>query len=201
MSLSFQNNIKDIQKFEDYINNLLLQYALNSNLTPSSNLNLSSSKDDSTNIVNLNFSSELTSEQYAIITQAISTYIEPPTDENLYRTTPYILNNICVKSTDFRTINNFLYSGTLYNEKLAKIKVSGRINTTNSNAYYSLKVIDITNNKIMGSNSFYNTEFAYGTIPLSNIPSSLATIEIQGQKGYYGDHFEINGIQLVYIFR
>jgi hypothetical protein len=134
MSISFQNNIRDIQKFEDYINNLLAQYALNSNLDPSSNLNLSSSKDDTTNIVNLNFSSDLTPEQYALITEAISTYIEPPTDENLYRTTPYVLNSICVKSMDFCTINNFLYSGTLYNENLVKIKVSGRINTTNSNA-------------------------------------------------------------------
>jgi hypothetical protein len=197
MTYSIQSSFTDIKKFEQHILDLMQQY----DGVNSSNILLTSTKDDTTSVIDFNFSSELTDEQYSLLMQAISTYQETPSDEYLYRTVPYVMNNINVVNTEYSLINSILYSGTNYNEVLTKLRVSGRINSSDSNAYYSLRVVDTTNNVIMGSNNFTNTEFAYGVISLNSTPFDIVTLELQGKKGILGDSFDINGVQMVYVFR
>ncbi len=201
MSISFDNtqDIKNIKKFEQYLLDLLAKYANDSNY--SSNILLTSTATDQTNVINLNFSSQLNQEQIALLEEAIASYVEPYTEENLYRTTPYFTSEITCDSTEYTLLHSFLYSGYYYNEILKKIRVNSRINSLNSNSHYYLRVIDVTNNIIMGSNVLTNQEYEYNTIPLSNIPFDLTTIELQGKKGSTSENFQINGLQLVYIYR
>lgn len=202
MSISFDNtqqDIKNIKKFEAYLLELLQKYANDSNY--SSNVLLTSTSIDQTNVINLNFSSQLNEEQIALLEEAISSYVEPYTEEHLYRTTPCLTPEITCSSTEYTLLHSILYSGYNYNEPLNKLRINSRINTSYSNSHYYLRVVDITNNIIMGSNVFTNTEYTYNTIPLSNIPFDLATIELQGKKGPTSDNFQINGCQIVYTFR
>ena len=203
MSYSFVRDLRDIEKFEKYIQSLLDAYTLDSNISSNTSIT-SSSRNEETNVIDLNFPSNLTAEQYAILEQAISSYVEPPTDENLYRTKPCVFTQLSLTNQNFTTINSILYSGIYYSDILAKIKVNSRINPTKaneSNLCYTLRAVDITNNIVLGSNNLYNLEYEYNTIPLSNVSNETSTIEIQGKKGITGSSFDVNGAQLVYLFK
>lgn len=199
MTYSFKKSVDDLQNFEKYIQSLL-------EALPSYSNNpiqlLSSSAIDETNVINLNFPADLTLDQYAILEKAITSYIEPISDEKLYRTRPSLFTQTSIKNNTFTTINSILNSGSFYGDELNRLRVNSRIiNSTTSNNYYYLRVVDITNNVTLGSNILNNEEYQYNTIPLSNVSSQTATLELQGKNVSTNTHFDINSVQLAYIFR
>ena len=205
MSYTVKRTLRDTEQFELYLQTvlneqLLYQQELNSNSPGISNIELTTTRNYESHTFDLNFATSLTNEQILLLDNAISSYVETYNDDENFNTVPQFTSLHAQCSSNYMLLNSFRYSGSYNNEELKKIRINSRMNNVTSNANYSLRIVDITNNKIMGSNNYNNVDYNYNTIELINVPSKISTIEVQG-KNNNNSFIDINGIQLVYKYR
>ncbi len=202
MTYSFIKSINDIRDFQKFVQNLINSDAIASNLDINNYIITSSSVNTQTNLVNINFSSTLTNNQYMLLEWSIMNYTNP-TPQTIYKNVPYLMNEIDIENTTYTTINSFPYLGSDYTDTLKKINVNSRLNTSNlsSSNYYDLRVINITKNTILGSNLLSNVDYNYNNISLSNIPTDYSLLELQGRKNGFATSFNINSVELIYLFK
>jgi len=79
-------------------------------------------------------------------------------------------------STSYKRMAQFRYQGSTNMGIIKMISISSYVESSSSS--YTIRVMDVTNAKVIGENTFTNTTEQYNVItPLSNIPVDKAVLE------------------------
>jgi hypothetical protein len=189
----------DLINLQSYLNNVFF----NSNITVNS---INYHYDDNELIFNL--SDNLDSSGFYLLQNSIKNYsLSNITVINkVYKPENIIIDKIIENSPVFKNIKNWTYPG--YNiKKLDNIEFKSYLkenylneHLNNNNFNYSVRLLDVTNKKILGSGTYNNYIETENKFLLSNLNSTKANLELQLQKntsaGYY---IELNSLTFNYI--
>jgi hypothetical protein len=189
----------DLINLQSYLNNIFLS----SNITIN---NINYQYDDNELIFNL--SSNLDSSGFYLLQNSIKNYSLSNINviNKVYKPEIIIIDRIIENSPVFKNIKSWTYPG--YNiKKLDNIEFKSYLkenylneHLNNNNFNYSVRLLDVTNKKILGSGTYNNYIETENKFLLSNLNSTKANLELQLQKntsaGYY---IELNSLTFNYI--
>ena len=155
----------------------------------------------------------VTDADQTILEGLLSTYIQVPIIN--YGLIPINISNMQVSSVFWSTIASYEISvniniKTLSDPNLINCQITTFLipntpnDSTSINFNYTIRIVDITTNTILGSNTFNNSNVSTMFIPLisiidqhKNIKNNNHILEIQCQKNTSGSFIQINSIYLL----
>lgn len=162
-------------------------------------------KNSVTNEIQLNFTDILTDTQKNNVMTFLDTYTDStvviPRKQQVIQS---IINSYT--SLSYFSSNIFIYPGYKFSDYLREINIVSKLipsiidDSLLPDFYYNIKIIDITNNIILATNTYNNklTEKKTINIDTSLLSEEESIIEIQIQKGLSGVNILISFIELLF---
>lgn len=162
-------------------------------------------KNSVTNEIQLNFTDILTDTQK----NNVMTFLDTYTDSNVFipRKQQVIQSTInSYTSLSYFSSNIFIYPGYKFSDYLREINIVSKLVPSSiddyllPDFYYNVKIIDITNNIILATNTYNNklTEKKTINIDTTLLSEQESIIEIQIKKGLLGVNILISFIELLF---
>jgi hypothetical protein len=169
-TLDYNINVLKLQHFKDYIRTNYPSLTINYIVTNSASGN---------NSVSIEFNETLTTTQKNLINTTVYSYVND-TSNTLDFLLAFPLNQIKFNSTSFTNITDFIYRPTQGNlQEISPISMKNSLESFT----YSIRVIDLTNAKLIGEITGLSNSIKTKNIisSLTNLPDSESIFEIQAK--------------------
>ena len=143
-------------------------------------------------LTSIAFAGSLTGAQVTTLTSLMQQYTNPPPTPNTILESSGMDRARCISPT-WRSMHTFLSRSTDTQSVTATAcLVPNTPSDAGTSGYcYSLRIVDITNNQVLGEVQLTNSALQDSTITLSNVSSSPATLELQAMKGIAGSYIDL----------
>ena len=183
---TYLKNIISVEKFSEYISQTLVTTGL--------------TYDNTTYEITIHFASQLSVEDCATLDSLVEVYTNPPIDINyLHR---YINTGvITTEELEWTMTCSWVEPG---NESLVETITSCKLlpatpdDSLDAGFEYYIRVLDVTNNTVLGQSTFTNTEYGKGVISISGFSSDESALELQVKKSTKGSRVSVTNVMCNY---
>lgn len=148
------------------------------------------------------FTGSLTSAQVTTLDGLMQTYPDPPQQPNTISESSGMDRARC-SCQSWMSMHTFLSrSADIQTVTVTSCLVPNTPSDAGTSGFsYSVRVVDITNNAILGQTQLSNSVLQDGTISLSGVFSNPATLELQAMKGPGGSYIDVKTMHVTKVCR
>ena len=148
------------------------------------------------------FAGSLTSAQATTLDGLMQQYPDPPTPPNTISESSGMDRARCSHQT-WTSMHTFLSrSADIQSVTATTCLVPNTPSDAGTSGFtYSVRVVDITNNVILGQTQLTNSALQDNTIPLSGQSSTPATLELQAMRGTGGTYIDLTTMHVTRVCR
>ena len=183
-----------------YVKTILSVEKFNAYIVGSFTINGVSYYEDKRELV-IYFATSLSTIDKATLDTLVEAYSDPV--DNIRYLHKYVNTSVInTEETEWKFICSWIESG---DELLANILVRCKLlpatpdDSMDTGFEYYIRVLDVTNNTILGQITMTNSEYDQGTLPITGLPTSECVLEFQVKKSAKGSRVSVSNIKCNYM--